>query len=181
MKIKAQNDYRIMVELSDEDMTMLDITYEEMDYSNIETRRVIWTLLDEARRVLGKDINPAEKMLIEAVPNPSGDGCILYFTVMPFDDKSSQRKLIMKKESQPVICTFFDADSVVCLKKILENASDSYTRYELFSDGENYRLLIYPKISETPAISNLLCEYGETICENAVEAARTREYWKKIL
>jgi hypothetical protein len=168
-----------MVELSDEDMVMLDITYEDMDYSNIETRRVIWTLLDEARRVLGKDINPAEKMLIEAMPNSSG-GCVLYFTVMPFDEAGTQRKLIMKKESQPVICTFFNADCVISLEKILETVRERCTRHELYTDGTSYRLLIYPKISETPVIKAYLCEFGDTVCDNTVEAARTREYWKKL-
>ena len=81
MRIEAHDDYRIAVELSDEDMDELEITYEDLDYSNIETRRVLWTILDEARQALGKEINLSEKMLIEAVPSGKG-GCTIYFTVL---------------------------------------------------------------------------------------------------
>ena len=54
MKIEAPEENKIVVRLTADDMTKLHITYEEMDYANIETRRVIWTLLDEARRELGE-------------------------------------------------------------------------------------------------------------------------------
>ena len=42
-------------------MQRLDITYEALDYSNIETRRVLWTLLDEARRVAGTNISLSDR------------------------------------------------------------------------------------------------------------------------
>lgn len=48
MKILAPAENRITIELSARDMDALNITYEQMDYSNIETRRVVWTLLDRA-------------------------------------------------------------------------------------------------------------------------------------
>lgn len=61
MKIEAPEENKIVVRLTADDMTKLHITYEEMDYANIETRRVIWTLLDEARRSLAAIlIHPAE-------------------------------------------------------------------------------------------------------------------------
>ena len=45
MKINSPAEDRIIVDLTDEDLRELDITYEDMDYSTIETRRVIWTVL----------------------------------------------------------------------------------------------------------------------------------------
>ena len=65
MKIKAQTDNRICIELTQEDMLELDITYEELDYSNIETRRVLWTLLDEARLKLGRNISTRRVSMFE--------------------------------------------------------------------------------------------------------------------
>ena len=44
MKIQAPAENRITIELSARDMDALNITYEQMDYSNIETRRVHLTL-----------------------------------------------------------------------------------------------------------------------------------------
>lgn len=75
MKIEAPEENKIVVRLTADDMTKLHITYEEMDYANIETRRVIWTLLDEARRELGRDIDPSGRMLIEALPAREGGAC----------------------------------------------------------------------------------------------------------
>ena len=57
MKIDSNSEGKITVALSNEDMNELDITYDELDYSNIETRRVIWTLLDKAGQQLGKCID----------------------------------------------------------------------------------------------------------------------------
>ena len=48
MKIESLTDETIIVELSEEDMKNLNITYEEMDYSRVETKRVIWTILSRA-------------------------------------------------------------------------------------------------------------------------------------
>ena len=44
MKISSDNSKNIIIELSPSDLEGLDITFDDMDYSNIETRRVIWTL-----------------------------------------------------------------------------------------------------------------------------------------
>ena len=52
MKINSPAEDRIIVDLTDEDLRELDITYEDMDYSTIETRRVIWTVLDAAGKGL---------------------------------------------------------------------------------------------------------------------------------
>ena len=59
MKINSPAEDRIIVDLTQQDMTELDITYEDMDYSTIETRRVIWTLLDKAGRILGRELDPS--------------------------------------------------------------------------------------------------------------------------
>ena len=87
MNIESVNDEKIRVTLSREDMKSLDITYDEMDYSNIETRRVIWTVLDEARAHLGKDIDTDGRLLIEVCPLDDG-GCIMYFSSAKENEKS---------------------------------------------------------------------------------------------
>ena len=46
MDIQPISNNKFIVGLTCDEMKDLDITYEDMDYSNIETRRVIWTILD---------------------------------------------------------------------------------------------------------------------------------------
>jgi hypothetical protein len=63
---------KFIVMLSREDLSQLDITYDTMDYANIETRRVIWTILDRVRASTGRDIDPSGNLVIEAAPDSSG-------------------------------------------------------------------------------------------------------------
>ena len=72
----------IEIELTAAELQSLDITYEKLDYANIETRRVLWTVLDEALGTLGREMDLSGRMLIEAQPVGDG-GCILDFTVLP--------------------------------------------------------------------------------------------------
>ncbi|MBO5410219.1 MAG: adaptor protein MecA, partial [Clostridia bacterium] len=78
MNIQSPAEDKIIVDLTKQDMLELEITYEEMDYSTIETRRVIWTLLDEAGKALGREFDPSRRMIIEAMPKNEG-GCVLSF------------------------------------------------------------------------------------------------------
>ena len=80
MRIEAITRRKIVVELSAEDMSTLDITYEALDYASVETRRVIWVILDRVRESTGCDIDPSGQLLIDAMPRPTG-GCILFFTI----------------------------------------------------------------------------------------------------
>ena len=48
LKIEAPEENKIVVRLTADDMTKLHITYEEMDYANIETRRNAPRYLDVA-------------------------------------------------------------------------------------------------------------------------------------
>ena len=72
LKIESNGEEKITVTLSNIDMADLDITYDEMDYSNIETRRVIWTILDKAQKTLGKSVDTDGKLLIEGAPLSDG-------------------------------------------------------------------------------------------------------------
>ena len=80
MNIHKADANKFIVELSPFDMNELDITYEEMDYSDIETRRVIWTILEKVRESTGCDVDPSGRLVIEAAADADG-GCILCFTV----------------------------------------------------------------------------------------------------
>ena len=85
MDIQPISNNKFIVGLTCDEMKDLDITYEDMDYSNIETRRVIWTILDTVRRDTGRDVDPSGNLMIEAAPDTDG-GCLLMFT---FDIKTT--------------------------------------------------------------------------------------------
>lgn len=176
MQINSPAENRIVVELSPQDMIELDITYEDMDYSAIETRRVIWTLLDAAGKHLGRELDPSRKMIIEAMPLNSG-GCILCFTMLDTAVKSKRSTLI--KQAANLICDF---DSLDELYKAAEefSAVSCCARSSLYENSGKYRLII-----SSPFDMNLLqrhfCEFADCRkCEN-LEAEFTREHWKLLV
>ncbi|HZK21372.1 MAG TPA: adaptor protein MecA [Oscillospiraceae bacterium] len=176
MKIELQNEDKIVVELTKTDLKSLDITYEDMDYSNIETRRVIWTLLDEAKRVLGKDISPAERMLIEALPLEDG-GCVLYFTVLPSSgyDKSSKR-LVMKKEAEPILLYTKDCNSFIDSVGILKEMSGRHKGYSSYILSDAYYTVVYPKLTQSDYFVRGLCEYCDIVDADMTKISQVSEY-----
>ena len=80
MKINAINEYRIEVELEHAEMERLGLSFETMDWSDIETRRALWSVLGIVRE-RGFSLDPAGKLLIEA--GRTGSGVRLCFTALP--------------------------------------------------------------------------------------------------
>lgn len=179
MKIEANGEERITVTLSHEDMHRLDITYDEMDYSNIETRRVIWTVLDEAKRVLGKPINTDGRLLVQVSPADDG-GCLMLFTQMPPLESKSKKRLIMKKDCEPILFQPFDENCLLESIKKLKDLKNIIKDIELFDFCKNYFMIIHPKIAFSENIEFSLCEYGETETGNKKGIARLYEYGKKL-
>lgn len=179
MEIEMIDTGCIKIKLRTEDLDKLDISFNEMDYSNIETRRVIWTLLDEARKELEVDIDPAGRMLIEAIPSSNG-GCILYITEL--DTKAVRpKKLHMKRISKPQIYEFENVDDLMSAAEALNAVVDDIAQLsELYLLDTNYRLIIYPDIIDSPAIPVVLAQYGVLKGEGNGCAAFTREHGKLL-
>lgn len=175
MQINSPAENRIVVELSAQDMIELDITYEDMDYSAIETRRVIWTLLDAAGKYLGRELDPSRKMIIEAMPLSSG-GCILCFTMLDTAVRAKRSTLI--KQASNLICDFRNLDGLYKAAEECGTVSEC-TVSSLYENGGVFRLII-----SSPFDLNLFqrhfCEFAECRkCEN-LEAEYTREHWNLI-
>ena len=178
MKICAPCENKIVVELSAEDMEALDITFDDMDYANIETRRVIWTLLDRARVELGRDIDPCARMLIEAQPEESG-GCVLSFTELEEKLPHSRGgvRTVLSKDSRPVTVEFEDSDGLLGFLKCAE--SFCLPRGEIYRDGNKFRV-IFPQSADTRRLSGVYSEFGTVCGEGVMPAEYTREHWRRV-
>ena len=113
---------------------MLDITYDEINYSNIETRRVIWTILDKARTVLGKDIDPSKQMIIETLPLKNG-GCMIFFTVNNCTLTESA-----KNKSQYVY-EFENINNLIDFYKYFKKSEVQNVGYDLYSNNDKFRII----------------------------------------
>ena len=177
MKIEAPEENKIVVRLTADDMTKLHITYEEMDYANIETRRVIWTLLDEARMELGRDIDPSGRMLIEALPAREG-GCVLQFTVLEQEHKP-QRHLTMKKSRTPIVYEFTSAQRLLDAAENVRRLNALPAESELYRQEHCYRLIVSSEES-SDLLEIALSEFGAPCARGELPAAFTREHWQSI-
>lgn len=175
MKIDSNNNGKITVALSPEDMNELDITYDELDYSNIETRRVIWTILDKAGQTLGKSIDTNSRLLIEVAPLNEG-GCVLHFTFLPFSDLKTKKRLIMKKEAEPVLFTAFDESAFLDSFKALRALSERVKSVESYKYKNKFHFVIYPELTFSDSIIFVLCEFGECLTCSRDEIANICEY-----
>ncbi len=166
MKINSPNRAKIIVELTQNDMSELDITYSALDYSNIETRRVIWTILDRARQELGRDIDPSGKLTIEALPLDHG-GCVIFFTVN--DVPESIKTLLSQNER---VYEFESADNVFDLVSALESR---IPLGDLYADGKGKFRLI--SRGDEPALSKVKIGEYSRHCPERLAAEITKEHW----
>ncbi len=78
MELILISESKLKVMLTQEDMHRFDITCDELDSTDIASRRAFWSILDEARSKTGFD--PAgHKIFVQMYPSRSG-GCELFVT-----------------------------------------------------------------------------------------------------
>lgn len=186
MRIEAITRRKIVVELSAEDLDALDITYNALDYASAETRRVIWVILDRVRETTGCDIDPSGQLLIDAMPRPTG-GCILFFTLRgaePFGPAVAPEQVLRKQEQLTAVFEFPDINALLdcsraCAGGLRGESERLFTRSELYTLGERFRLLACPA-REPAAMKRFFSEYAVFCGEDSFAADHTREHWQPV-
>ena len=177
MKIELLADDAIIVELSADDMKKLNITYEEMDYSKIETKRVIWTILSRAGRTLGREINTSGRLLVEAMRRESG-GCVLFFSVEQ-EKVTTKTKRYLVKKSDYIACDFDSVTELInCAERIRFSGFTVESR--LYKNENKYRLFVRAQTTGAGLLKPCLSEFGYVSSEGALLYAHTAEHWQCI-
>lgn len=78
MKIDAIDEKSILVELSKEDLLKNEVTYELLDYSNEETRRLVRSVLEKIRLETGRTVSDIGSLEVDVMPDSFG-GCLMIF------------------------------------------------------------------------------------------------------
>lgn len=176
MLIRSAAETRLLVELSAQDLRELDITYEALDYATIETRRVIWTVLDRAGKQLDRTLDPSRRMLIEAAPVPAG-GCTLTFTFLT-GRFGAGRQTQLHKQSRDVLCEFGTAEALLGALAQLA-AQEEMPESSLYTQGGRYRLLL----SAPAGVGSICRRLREFCCAESTEPllrAYTKEHWQLL-
>lgn len=69
---------KIKVMLSEEDLKEFEISTEELDYSNTDTKRMFWDILSRAKHLTGFDTD-GQRILVQLYPSREG-GCEMFVT-----------------------------------------------------------------------------------------------------
>jgi negative regulator of genetic competence, sporulation and motility len=175
LNIQASGEEKISVTLTKTDMTDFHITYDELDYSNIETRRIIWTILDEAKKTLGKAVNIDNRLLIQVSPAEDG-GCFFEFTQLPEVADTKKRRLIMKKEAEPLLFCPCDENAFIDSLKTISNLKNFIKSSETYTYKNCIYIIIRPALTFTEKILHILCEFGNTSVCSECEISKIYEY-----
>ncbi len=181
MKIELLDDKTVKVVLSNTDMISLNLTYDEMDYKNPDTKRVILQLVDQIKKEVSLDLSTS-KLFIEAFPYVDG-GCILYVNLLDLNLKSkSTAKQYKISFDTPIIFCFSDIDSLGNLsKRLLERYSHIILKNSLYLYNGKYYLLLYTYFKMDDQLSRLLNEYGQYYGKGAIMSAVIQEHAKELI
>jgi hypothetical protein len=133
--------------------------------------------LDEAKRSLGKPLDTEGKILIEVTPSDDG-GCIMCFTAMPSADYKSRKKLVMKKEIEPLLFKALDEDAFLDTRELLKPLTDLYKSFHIYLYKKNIYFVIYPEISKADKIAYILSDFGDVIFGDSELLSHIFEYGK---
>ena len=89
MELILINENKLKITLSEGDMKQYDLSCDDIDYDNTETRRAFWSILDEAKHRTGFDA-ASQRVFIQLYPSKEG-GCEMYVTKLSVKGVSEDR------------------------------------------------------------------------------------------
>lgn len=177
VNITVYNEYRLEVKLSLEELKNYDITYDDFDYSNIETRRVLWTILDEAKHKSGTDINMSGKILIEVTSLNESGVSICFTSLPPRDDNAPSVKQLIKIGDEPIVLETDDINKCVDAAVSVDFSGKS----ALYEKNGTYRLVFFANPKNKGVLSARVCRFGTLRNREAeILLASSEELWNKI-
>lgn len=171
MKIKVINEYRIEMELCEAELSDFDITYDSMDYSDVNTRRFLRELAQNAK-MFGVDADMSGKVLIEAFR--INGGCRVCFTFLPSETKDAPSvKQLVKRD---ISCLFTAEGDIRVLCRFCKALGD-FPESSLYRYRDKYCLFIIPDPKNAVFYSDCAGEFGLALfSDGEIFLSRCREY-----
>lgn len=172
MELIKIDENRLKVMLTAEDLRTYDIAFDRLDYSGTETRRVIWSILDTAKKETGFDA-AGDKICIRAFRDKDG-GCELFVSRVTAPPRRTPKKHLYAFSTCEALCAACKRLSACRF----EGAGAAY----LCDDGRFFLELEFSAADTTEAMLSILLEFGKqiphaktylaehatTLCQNAV-------------
>ena len=163
------NEYRVEVELAPAEMERLGVSFESLDWGNIDTRRAVWSVLD-ALREDGVSLDLSGKVLIEA---DRGPGSVrLRFSVLPQRGSPYSAKSLVKSGNALLLRGETEPDALKA-SRLFKDAD-----VRVYRSGGAYFLLV--RGSYTPVQLRAAAEFCEPARPSAVTAAYIEEHLEAV-
>ena len=176
MRVEELTTEALLVELSGDDMKDLNITYDQMDYADVETRRVIWTVLSRANHALGRSFDASGRLTVEAMRR-GADGCVLLFTRQTLPPHA--KRCYLRRSGGFLTAQFASLDAVYACAEALDFAGDK-TESRLYRRQNKYRLLVR-QTAGANRLRQCLNEFGAIVGESEAIALHTAEHWDCLI
>ena len=178
MEIIMISDSKLKVMLCKEDLSHFELKPEQLDYSNTETKRMFWDVLNRAKHQTGFDTD-GQRVLVQLYPSKEG-GCEMFVTkigVLHSDDiktkthsneKDNVEVVSTKKNKKPTLSySAFRFDTLEAMLEVCRRlASIGYigeSSAYFCENGNKYLLLSDVDFSEfaPPDEFSFISEYGD--------------------
>lgn len=177
MNIIFRNEYRVEAELTSQELDSFGITYDELDYGNIETRRVLWNITEEIRNICGAEINLSGRLLIEVIKINEGLVRICFSRISHAGEDDKSIKQLVKSENEPVIAEFSDFEYVIDSLMLLDKDTPS----SFYEKNGKYRLILHLPCDKKEKLLLRIPEFSEVVSDSFTEKARSEEMWNCII
>ena len=140
------SDCKLKVMLGEDDLKQFEIKAEQLDYSNTETKRMFWDILNRAKHQTGFDTD-GQRVLVPLYPSKQG-GCEMFVTKIGllysededdisrynYEEKKNSKTFQTKKEKKHIhnvkmqriffVCTVAYVLFFACLLKLINPVKD---------------------------------------------------------
>lgn len=177
MRVVIPNDFRAEAWLSSSELEDYGISYEEIDYKNIETRRFLWRVAGDMASISGVRVPMSGKLLIEVIKDGSDLYKICFSSLGSSLCDNKSVKQLVKSEKHSIIAEFSDFEHILrCLPRLEKVGSSA-----LFEKAGKYRMIFGTLSSDFEDVADSVCEFAQIIPLSDVQLARCREDWSCII
>lgn len=179
---------KIKVIMSEEDLEEFELSAEELDYANTETKRMFWDVLSRAKARTGFDTD-GQKVLVQLYPSKDG-GCEIFVTKLGSLYKESEelgegcalaesapprrrRKTAGAEKTYSAVYSFSNLEDMIRVCRELHRRGYKEDSHAYISDARVFYLVLSGSIDEVGILSErtrFICEFGEL--ENSKAAKR---------
>ncbi len=176
MVIEIISSNTIKIILNENDMSLYDISFDKLDRSNPETKRLLIDLIDNIKDEKNIDLS-SERLFVEAFPKDDG-GCLLYLSILNSNVKVTPEKsslyntLICKIESPEVL--------LAVTTKIYEMFNHILHNSELYYSDGTYQLILQIFKKADKKLKTILGEFCQISGNGEIEASAIREHYTCI-